>query len=1138
MVRLLSSYWNKFIDVDINGNKKGNGTKFEDLVEYILLAMYGKRWKRTGGSHDDNRDFWIHLAEESIWAECKNYTDTIAMNILAPTLVMAQVYEINEILFFSRSNINRYAKDKILAFGEKSNKKIRFFDGENLDNLVCIYSAYFPRKYSPLQYMNNCNSQNTTPFCVNLYFFQNIISSMHNSSEVFKNYELAENIYYNETFALTFCLENNCGEDDVEVFIEFIEEGKERFSFQYFYPGIVPENKLWYHSYLKKGEGKSVTLNMRQIIYEPKVMLPRFRITFVTTHSSKPYEWISKEVVVKSSWVGLTRLIGKNYLKIIKDTDEQLVNNPFLSGLIITGSSGTGKTRILTECQNIFLKKGYRIVSLTGLENFSSHCFIKELISYLYEIPGNELMSLLEEKIFSANSEHEGTLNTDFEKAICLLRIIMNTKTDDELQETLDAYEKILFEKLSNDKNVLVIDNLQFAGKAFQNFIEKYVYYGVNQQTPNQSIIVTVFNTDYMTANSSELLYNLLHANIKHCISTTLEGFKEKEHGILFLQELTRTNKDENSKYFLEIINKVSLKPYNLFQTTKYLEESGVIKISPDKKGYIISNFKKYEVLSEISNGITDVIEKRLDFIRKYISQDRLMLIFSVMYIFDYIDIKIEQIFKISISELEILCKKNILRLQFAGRYIFDHDIIRNFFLEKYSEHILDSLLYIEKEGLVDSIKKYRIAYLLFKIVYEKDTDTIINQGKNIAYLNLPERIASLYYNCLLDAFVELLDNHNYTGIYIKYIHSISTYIRQYDGSQKAWYRSKEAYYTIQAHYPQALSNDIIFYRPFIHFCCDISMQTHIYEEGIVFINDVLEACQNVHTDSFEDQDEVNVLQAIMYNRWYIAYNTKSYKKEIELKRQQLMEKSRLYEKKIINSQKRGLIEYLNNSDEGYNYYGYQEDKNKLFSIWNKCIIDIPKLVPEKTLNYYRKTVQYALIEYDLDRVKEETTKAMEYLESGKYSHEPIIFKTFFLMAEVMSNLQHKPNKLYYYNVDIINDILKMQQLLDNHKIGDILLLKGVNAYYGENTDEVYYSFKEAYKHYAAGETSRYWIKKDLLEENIQYTFTMLRIYTKGYDVNFLAEKYRQPLTICESKNFIASGIQRTGDLHLNLPLI
>ena len=458
--------------------------------------------------------------------------------------------------------------------------------------------------------------------------------------------------------------------------------------------------------------------------------------------------------------------------------------------------------------------------------------------------------------------------------------------------------------------------------------------------------------------------------------------------------------------------------------------------------------------------------------------------------------------------------------------------------MEKYSEHILDSLLYIEKEGLVDSIKKYRIAYLLFKIVYEKDTDTIINQGKNIAYLNLPERIASLYYNCLLDAFVELLDNHNYTGIYIKYIHSICTYIRQYDGSQKAWYRSKEAYYAIQAHYPQALSNDIIFYRPFIHFCCDISMQTHIYEEGIVFINDVLEACQNVHTDSFEDQDEVNVLQAIMYNRWYIAYNTKSYKKEIELKRQQLMEKSRLYEKKIINSQKRGLIEYLNNSDEGYNYYGYQEDKNKLFSIWNKCIIDIPKLVPEKTLNYYRKTVQYALIEYDLDRVKEETTKAMEYLESGKYSHEPIIFKTFFLMAEVMSNLQHKPNKLYYYNVDIINDILKMQQLLDNHKIGDILLLKGVNAYYGENTDEVYYSFKEAYKHYAAGETSRYWIKKDLLEENIQYTFTMLRIYTKGYDVNFLAEKYRQPLTICESKNFIASGIQRTGDLHLNLPLI
>ena len=164
----------------------------------------------------------------------------------------------------------------------------------------------------------------------------------------------------------------------------------------------------------------------------------------------------------------------------------------------------------------------------------------------------------------------------------------------------------------------------------------------------------------------------------------------------------------------------------------------------------------------------------------------------------------------------------------------------------------------------------------------------------------------------------------------------------------------------------------------------------------------------------------------------------------------------------------------------------------------------------------------------------------MEYLTEGKYSHEPVIFKTFFLMAEVMSNIQDNPKKTYYYNAEIIDDIIKMQQLLDNHKFGDILLLKGVNAFYGGNADEVYYSFKEAYRYYAAGETSRYWIKKDLLQENIHYTFTKLGIYMAGYDTSFLPNEYRQPLILFDGdhNNFVASGIQRTKDLHLNLPLI
>ena len=50
------------ISKDKNGKEKGNGREFEKLVRYLLYLMYGKKWRETGGSHDHNRDFWLHVS--------------------------------------------------------------------------------------------------------------------------------------------------------------------------------------------------------------------------------------------------------------------------------------------------------------------------------------------------------------------------------------------------------------------------------------------------------------------------------------------------------------------------------------------------------------------------------------------------------------------------------------------------------------------------------------------------------------------------------------------------------------------------------------------------------------------------------------------------------------------------------------------------------------------------------------------------------------------------------------------------------------------------------------------------------------------------------------------------------------------
>ena len=91
------------------------------------------------------------------------------------------------------------------------------------------------------------------------------------------------------------------------------------------------------------------------------------------------------------------------------------------------------------------------------------------MIAFLYEIPSDEILSLLEEKICLSQSDCEISERSEVEKAIRLLQLIVN-QTEESLQTALNKYAVILYEKISKDKNVLIIDNMQFTGKAFQAF--------------------------------------------------------------------------------------------------------------------------------------------------------------------------------------------------------------------------------------------------------------------------------------------------------------------------------------------------------------------------------------------------------------------------------------------------------------------------------------------------------------------------------------------------------------------------------------------------------------------------------------------------------------------------------------------
>ncbi|MDD3417522.1 MAG: hypothetical protein PHY47_26620 [Lachnospiraceae bacterium] len=146
--KIAESSLNKQVRTTENSNDShatNKGILFEHVIEKLLAAMFPEEtWKRTGESHDGKKDF-VYPAEEYLkeqkWAECKNYNNNLSINVIAPTLIMGAIKEIECIFFFSYSPLNDTAIENLLCYSEMERLVIRIFDGNLLESLICKYHA-------------------------------------------------------------------------------------------------------------------------------------------------------------------------------------------------------------------------------------------------------------------------------------------------------------------------------------------------------------------------------------------------------------------------------------------------------------------------------------------------------------------------------------------------------------------------------------------------------------------------------------------------------------------------------------------------------------------------------------------------------------------------------------------------------------------------------------------------------------------------------------------------------------------------------------------------------------------------------------------------------------------------------------
>ena len=1124
-------YWKAFQAKNPCSTSHGDGVKFEDLIEALLRAMYGKSWIRTKKSHDNNRDFYIFDKNTHIWAECKNYRNSIAMDILAPTLVMAQVFEINKILFFSRSDINRFAKDKILAFGEKSNKEIFFYDGELLESLIKANKHKLPKKFRPLDSDSLCGPKGIT---IKAYFSQNAVTGGVDAFEQYVAYEKAELVRYQEPFAIIITVHTSI--DPCKYSLQFSDARSDRKCIKILKRGLNKEenDQIITEGALEGGQGLCVSINAIPAVYKNELTLPGFTLQCMIAGQKVENVSIPPQKV-RCCWVGQTALIGSQYIQIVEKTKNILRGNSSLSCLALTGPSGTGKTRLLQECINLFVEYGYNVLSFSAKENYASKYLLQEMISFIFEVPSTDFIDALERKYQAME------INRSSKESLALQMMLEITSLDSEesVVEYISHNQSLLFERLATKHAVLVLDNMQFMGKAALFFVDKFITYATNCRAHVNAVPLVTFNRDYMTPQAANALFLMEHADIKHFLSQNVHGFETNSVGVMFLRELTRVSTDQFDDLFSSIVDKVSLIPYNLYQTVKFLEENNAIQPVDVNRSYILEYTKARKLISEISNGIDDVLSHRWDFLSAEISLARLHRICSALVLFKEIDEDLSILVSVSVKNMRNLSQKNFLKEKANGIFTFDHTILRQYYMSKFPEHCLDSIKWIAKKHATDTITAFPQAYTLLKCCVAFDFEYLVFFCKNIKNIFIPQYLSGFFWNNILKCLVQKGNMFDSCELWIDSLHFVCEEIRKCQGSETARTAFLRAWQAIR----KVKGNEVLeaychSYRTFLHSYCDILLQIPRKDEALVTIDQILKECQKAHPTNSENQDELLVLMAIMYNRKYCVYNNEQHIPCIAKIRESLMQTSRKISKQIVNKTKRHLIEYLNASDEGYNYYGYQSEKNQLISIWNDCLTGMPDAIPEKTLNYYRKLIQYDLIDNNFSKALSDIACGRDYLSTGEFSHEPLIFNTFFLMAEVISYLQEDPQRYGPYIKKLIKELVDIQYIVSNSKMGDILMLAMISSFYLGEKENVYFYAKSAFELYKEKKVRRYPVRIDLLLENIRYMFSILDMYNASYNLNFLPPEFQTSLSPNEMNSHNAKGIIQSLDGKVNYPLL
>lgn len=1069
MIFLTKEYWNK-INEECASNK---GICFENLVKKLLIAEYGKAvFQGTRKSWDGSKDFYYYSQQKKYWAECKNYASNIDLKVLASTLVMAQLSEIDIILYYSYSAINVNTKAKLLLNASRKGKAIYFYDDTVLEQKIFQYWDYIGEDFFPEFSKDDIQfekSENNFEFKCLLY------GNPLDLETTIDGYEIKHLTLF-KMFEMDICIINR-DQSSNRIDFGFKKLAKTKSQFDVF-PEHMFKSKT--EIILAPYEGRVIRLWLIPVKENCKIPNPYI--------NDKPIG-LPKNVEFKALESRKNgRLIGQSYEEYLSNFKKNVLFNTIKLKIgVFYGNSGTGKSKLFQECLNSSKINGYDIVDFGSLNDSKNLLSIQDFIQKLLVAIYNISLDMLEEMIKAIKFQENSDSFIQKQPEYCMLADVFSVTDNMDIQKWVGQYLDLIVLKLAKCKFLIAIDNVQFFDNEIIDLLDSICTRLIIAKPCNTKLLLT-FNVDYIKKDSKVSRFLSKYTSDASLTYTEhITGFKDSQECYEFLQESFSIGAVFQKTDIEKIVKNLNKNPFYLEQMIYWLQEKQALEAK--ENSYKIKNHILFECLIQnIPNTVYDILFERWKYYQEHSESEieKAFVLFSAIHLYNELTkMDIDEL-KISwdiVTELERLGFVTIEDTFYHINVKFRHDLIDKFFAKMYPSFSRHTIKYENKMNII--LRSNDIRHYLGKL-YGDENDSLFSNAQisEILLLHVDSRLCYEFYLLVFEAILKNFE-YNYSENKTKCINNMYRVIILIhdilgnDVMQKSvdmlLYKTKN----VQGIFAYIEYGELLLY------ISEAYDSMGKYQEAVRLIKDYKEKAFGNQDEKLLSIEQQKLISQI-YNRLHV-YSRHQVVAPLENKEiMDYLDKS----SHIADEIQDAVMQYVNYSDRGYLYYNLplsNKDHNKTILYWEKaCKIYEKGNAEAKYINYLRKKTQLALLKGDSEEAVRAAEKGLEEIDFSPYAYQQTFFKWWFYHALTEAYL-------LCYKSENAEDIEKSLEralfysdLLVSNKRFYYLQLKSVYMYYLKRYDDAIELNNEAIK---LVESSNYRLKiastkKQLVENN------------------------------------------------------